>query len=175
MKQCPDRHSLNLATAHFCVGCGAELARQCNACGKQAPADARFCPHCGQPLLTEPAKAWAERALKPEVRLALYSLTRSLGITFLLLAIVTGILTPPPRVWDDLFLLIIGSGLILASNALKTHGKSGPPGGDRPRPPEPFSPGGYKMIPADELVKAEPEAHLPNLPPPGSTQGPYLN
>jgi RNA polymerase subunit RPABC4/transcription elongation factor Spt4 len=175
MKQCPHCQSINSTAARFCAGCGAELTRQCNACGRQVPPDARFCPHCGTPITTQPPNTWPERHFSPEVRLALYSLTRSLGITFLLLAAVTGLLTPPPRIWDDLFLLAIGGGLVLVSRIFKISGESGPPGGNRPRANRPFSPGGYEIIPADERIEAEPEADPPNLPPPGSTQGPYLN
>lgn len=171
---------MNPDRAHFCAGCGAELERQCSACGKNAPADARFCPNCGAVILTNPPVPWVERRFTPEVRVALYALARALGFTFLLLAFITAFLTPPPRILDETLLLIVGSGLLFAAEFLKGR-KPKPPDDDdgnlRRAEPDIPPPGGIARDLVDEEQSLdeleELVSHRP--PPPGSTQGPYLN
>ncbi len=180
MKQCPQCHHMNPDRAQFCAGCGAELTRQCSACGKPVPADARFCPYCGAVVLSAPPVPWLERHLTPETRAALYALARGLGITFLLLAFVTAFLTPPPRIFDETILLIIGAGLLTVSEILKGR-KPKPPdddGGHRrlADPDEPPPDGITLDFPEESVPLEEMEEVIPRRPsPPGSTQGPYLN
>ena len=49
---CPKCNTANEASANFCKGCGAPLARSrpCPGCGEANAADARFCDHCGKVL-----------------------------------------------------------------------------------------------------------------------------
>lgn len=180
MKQCPQCHHMNPDRAHFCTGCGAELSRQCQACGKDAPADARFCPNCGAVLLSAPPVPWVERRFTPEVRQSLYAITRALGITLLVLAFITAFLTPPPRIFDEALLLIIGTALMFAAEVFKGR-KPKPPDDDdgnlrRDIPDEP-PPDGISLDLIDEDVDVEEleEMIARRPPPPGSTQGPYLN
>ncbi len=165
---------MNPERAHFCVGCGMELERQCNSCGKQVPGDARFCPYCGQPVLTAPPVPWTERYFSPEARQALFSVTRSIGITLLVLAFVVAILTPPPRIIDELILLLAGASALVFSEILRWGRKPKPPGGYRPPLPDSPPPGGIEVIPPDEVVESEARPARQSLHP-GSTQGPYLN
>jgi class 3 adenylate cyclase len=46
--KCSDCQTENPAGAHFCLSCGAPLARQCSNCRAELPTGARFCMHCGQ-------------------------------------------------------------------------------------------------------------------------------
>lgn len=57
----------NVATAHFCMSCGAPLGRLCASCGATAGEDARYCIECGATL--EPAaEAVAESVNATEER-----------------------------------------------------------------------------------------------------------
>jgi class 3 adenylate cyclase/predicted ATPase len=47
---CPSCGSENVATAKFCVECGASLALTCPSCGAPHAAGQRFCAECGTPL-----------------------------------------------------------------------------------------------------------------------------
>jgi hypothetical protein len=49
---CPKCNTANEASAKFCKGCGAPLARSkpCPGCGGPNDPDARFCDHCGKAL-----------------------------------------------------------------------------------------------------------------------------
>jgi hypothetical protein len=49
---CPKCNTANEASASFCKGCGAPLARSkpCPSCGEPNDPDARFCDHCGKAL-----------------------------------------------------------------------------------------------------------------------------
>lgn len=56
LKQCPDCHTGNPASAKFCSGCGKALGvprpaekpmHPCSACGHPLPPGAKFCPNCG--------------------------------------------------------------------------------------------------------------------------------
>lgn len=174
MQQCPQCHHNNADQAQFCKGCGAELRRRCNACGKIVSADARFCSNCGAAIISEPPVPWVDRTFSPEIRYALHAVTRGVGITMLILAFVTAILTPPPRIFDEVLLLIAGAGMMVLSEILKSGRKPKPPGGNRPALPDSPPPGGYEIIPPEEEIDAEPVTSKP-MPPPGSTQGPYLN
>ncbi len=173
MKQCPQCHHTNLDGAHFCVGCGAELTRQCNACGKNIPPDARFCPNCGAVIVSEPPVPWLDRKFTPEVRQALFAVARGIGITLLLMAFVTALLTPPPRIFDDLLLLVVGAAVMVLAEIIKPDRKPRPPGGDRFVPDIP-PPDGIRLTPPDTIEEPEPLGSQRN-PPPGSTQGPFLN
>ncbi len=177
MKQCPQCHHPNPDRARFCAGCGAELIRQCDTCNRPTPADARFCPYCGTPILSAPPVPWLERRVTPQVRQTLYTLSRWLGITLLIMAFVTAFLTPPPRIFDDVVLLVLGAALMVVAEALKSGRKPKPPGGNPPEIPDPPAPGGYEIIPEDESLEAEADGLHDGrrIPPPGSTQGPYLN
>lgn len=180
MKQCPYCQHMNPDRAHFCTGCGAELQRQCNACGKTVPADAKFCPHCGAVLLTAPPIPWVERRFSAEVRLALYTLARGLGFTFLVLAFIMAFLTPPPRILDETLLLIVGAGLLFVAEFVKGR-KPKPPDDDddnrRRAEPDVPPPDGIRRDLVDEEQSLEEleEMIARRPPPPGSTQGPYLN
>ncbi|GEM_PF-2815033 len=174
MKQCPQCHHINPDRARFCAGCGVELARQCNACGKSVPADARFCPYCGAVIISEPPVPWIERRFSPEVRRALVTSMRGIGITLVLMAFVTAFLTPPPRIFDDALLLVAGAAVLVLSEILRSGRKPKPPGGDRPLLPDDPPPGGIELLPPDEIIESE-ALITRNNPSPGSTQGPYLN
>jgi hypothetical protein len=174
MKQCPQCHHMNADKAQFCVGCGSELTRQCNACGKEVSAEARYCSQCGAVIITEPPVPWIERRFSPEVRLALHAVTRGIGVTMLVLAFVTAFLTPPPRIFDEAILLVVGATLMVLSELLKSGRKPKPPGGKRPALPEEPPPGGIELIPPEELLETE-QALARSGQPPGSTQGPFLN
>jgi len=166
---------MNPDPAQFCAGCGAELARQCNACGKGVPADARFCPYCGEVIVSEPPVPWLERRFSAEVRHALFSLARGLGITLLVLAFVTAFLTPPPRIIDETLLLVAGASMMVIAEVLKSGRKPKPPGGSAPALPDPMPPDGI-MLPYDEDLAEEESASPEQVTlPPGSTHGPYLN
>ncbi|GAB4573074.1 MAG: hypothetical protein Kow0077_14340 [Anaerolineae bacterium] len=179
MKKCPQCNHLNPDGAQFCSGCGAELERQCNACGKHVPGDARFCPYCGAVVLSAPPVPWVERRFTPEVRLALHAVTRGLGITFLVMAFITAFLTPPPRIFDETVLLIIGASLMFASEIFKGR-KPKPPDDDdgyrRLADPDEPPPDGIKLDPVDAVPLEQIEDLIARRPPPpGSTQGPFLN
>lgn len=179
MKQCPQCQHSNPDRAHFCTSCGAELERQCSACGKNAPADAKFCPNCGAVILSAPPVPWIERRFSAEMRIALYSIARGLGITFLLLAFITAFLTPPPRILDDTLLLIVGASLMFAAELLKGR-KPKPPDDDdgnlRRADPDIPPPGGISLDLIDEEASVEElEEMIARRSPPGSSQGPYLN
>jgi len=49
-RECSSCGAENPATARFCIGCGASMARSCSRCGEAAPPEARFCPGCGAEL-----------------------------------------------------------------------------------------------------------------------------
>jgi hypothetical protein len=126
--------------------------------------------------MTAPPPSWLERHFSAATRQGLHALTRALGITFILMAFVLVVLTPPPRFFDDVFLLGIGAVLIFVSEVLKSGRKPKPPDDDDdPGGPPPPRPGGYEIIPPDERLDSEPEPQPSRVPPPGSTQGPYLN
>lgn len=50
---CPRCHTLNPAQARFCFHCGTplvDLAPRCSNCQTELPGGARFCVSCGQPV-----------------------------------------------------------------------------------------------------------------------------
>ena len=51
---CPACGRENPADARFCAGCGTPLARACPDCGRPAPGDAVFCAGCGRRLEPQP-------------------------------------------------------------------------------------------------------------------------
>jgi RNA polymerase subunit RPABC4/transcription elongation factor Spt4 len=177
MKQCPQCHHMNRDGAHFCTGCGAELEKRCNACGKAVPADARFCPQCGAVILSEPPIPWVERRFSPAVRIALHAVGRGVGITLLVMAFVTAFLTPPPRVFDEILLLILGAGLLVMAEVFKGR-KPKPPddgGSRRLADPDVPPPDGIGLIPPEELLEQEQLVAGRRNQPPSNPQGPYLN
>ena len=54
MMRCSQCGRDNPADAKFCVGCGSGLVGRCLKCGIENPDDARFCKHCGVRLDSEP-------------------------------------------------------------------------------------------------------------------------
>jgi hypothetical protein len=124
--------------------------------------------------MTAPPVPWLERRFSPEVRHALYSAARGLGITLLLLAFVTAFLTPPPRVFDEVLLLIAGAGLMVIAELLKPGRKPKPPGGGRLEWPDEPPPDGLKLDMPPEQPDLERVRSRPGEPP-ASTQGPFLN
>ncbi len=50
MGQCDNCGRDNKATARFCAGCGSSVTRSCASCGHELDADARFCEDCGSPV-----------------------------------------------------------------------------------------------------------------------------
>lgn len=69
--QCPDCGMENPSTAHFCIGCGADLSKKednintCPSCGYRNPEKAKFCVKCGEkleePSLLEPSTPLTEK------------------------------------------------------------------------------------------------------------------
>lgn len=177
MKPCPQCHQMNLDQARFCAGCGVELERECYTCHRIVPADARYCPYCGAPVLTAPPTPWLERAISPEARLGLMAVTRGLGVTLILLAVVTVFLTPPPRMLDDALLLASGAALLVISEILRQGRKPKPPdddGGDTLRQPDLPPPDGLRLS-EPETPEEVAELISRHKLPPGGMQGPFLN
>ncbi len=178
MKLCPQCRQPNPDQARFCVSCGLELERECHICHRVVPADARYCPYCGTPILTAPPTPWLERAISPEARLGLMAVTRGLGVTLILLAVVTVFLTPPPRMIDDALLLISGATLLVFSEVLRQGRKPKPPddddGGDILRRPDTPPPDGLRLV-EPETPEELAELISRHKTPPGGMQGPFLN
>ncbi len=119
MKPCPYCQQENPDHARFCVSCGAELDRQCSACGQSVPAKARFCPHCGAMIVSQPPVPWLERTLNPAAREGLHTTFRALAATMAVLGLLVIVLTPPPRVLDDLLLFAGAATLWVLSEIFK--------------------------------------------------------
>jgi len=55
--RCPRCSQENPDAARFCLHCGAPLVVSCPGCGTALPEGARFCPACGRPVTAGPAPA----------------------------------------------------------------------------------------------------------------------
>jgi hypothetical protein len=148
MRQCPECYRQNPDEAEFCAGCGARLTQLCPRCAHTIAIEARFCPHCGAATHTTPTLAWAERrlSLSPQVRLALAAVARGLGVTMLILAVMTLILTPPPLIFDDVTLLMLGTVSLVLGQLLKPRRKAKPGAGSGQE---------IEIIPPDEAIEVE--------------------
>lgn len=165
---------MNLDGAHFCAGCGMELVRQCAACGRQVPPDAHFCPHCGVVVVSEPPVPWLDRKFTPAMRQALHAVARGIGVTLLLMAFVTALLTPPPRVFDELLLLVMGAATLVLAEIIRPDRKPRPPGGNRTLPEIP-PPDGVRLATPDPVEEPEPLTPRHHPASGSNTQGPFLN
>ena len=52
--QCPTCGRESPADARFCMHCASPLAQTCSQCGVELPAEARFCPQCAEPVDSAP-------------------------------------------------------------------------------------------------------------------------
>jgi class 3 adenylate cyclase/tetratricopeptide (TPR) repeat protein len=78
---CPNCGSENVATAKFCVECGAPLALACPSCGTPHAPGQRFCAECGTPLSADAPAAIAPTAPAAERRLVSVLFADLVGFT----------------------------------------------------------------------------------------------